>query len=322
MNAVAKLSAYAVVLALMLGGGWVVGSRAGPLSAVEPVSSVAHDEMTGEAGAGHGQEHGSGAALPSTDAPGGLAASAGGYTLEPGATSFAPGMPQEFRFHITGPDGETVRRFDVEHDKRMHLIVVRRDTASFQHVHPVMDVDGTWRIPLTLPDAGSYRAFADFVPVGGQAQTLGTDLAVAGQFTPVEHRFSRTAAIDGYEVELDGQLIPGRSSKLTLSVSKDGRPVTDLQPYLAAYGHLVALREGDLAYLHVHPDGEPGDGHTRPGPQIVFYAEVPSAGDYRMFLDFQHAGTVRTAAFTVAAWTMPTEPQPSAPAGGEHGGHS
>ena len=42
-----------------------------------------------------------------------------------------------------------------------------------------------------------------------------------------------------------------------------------------------------------------GDGVTPAGPQIQFVAEVPSAGDYRLFLDFQHDGVVRTAQFTV-----------------------
>jgi hypothetical protein len=77
--------------------------------------------------------------------------------------------------------------------------------------------------------------------------------------------------------------------------------VTDLQPYLAAYGHLVALRQGDLAYLHVHPDGEPGDGRTQAGPAIVFHTVAPSAGTYRLYLDFQHEGVVRTAELTMTA---------------------
>ena len=94
--------------------------------------------------------------------------------------------------------------------------------------------------------------------------------------------------------------------------------MTDLQPYLGAYGHLVALRQGDLAYLHVHPEGTPGDGVTPAGPAVEFVAEVPSAGTYRLFLDFQHGGVVRTAEFTVttAGASAPTgAPQP-APAGG------
>ena len=72
---------------------------------------------------------------------------------------------------------------------------------------------------------------------------------------------------------------------------RDGEPVTDLEPYLGAYGHLVALRAGDLAYLHVHPEGGRGP--------VAFRAEVPSEGAYHLFLDFKHDGVVRTAAFAV-----------------------
>jgi hypothetical protein len=95
--------------------------------------------------------------------------------------------------------------------------------------------------------------------------------------------------------------------------------VTDLQPYLAAYGHLVALRQGDLAYLHVHPEGVPGDGKTPAGPEIAFVAEVPSAGGYRLFLDLQHDGVVRTAEFTVDTAGTPAVTPPAAP--GEEEGH-
>ncbi len=131
---------------------------------------------------------------------------------------------------------------------------------------------------------------------------------------------SRTAQVDGYTVTLDGALEPGREAELTLSVSKDGKPVTDLQPYLEAYGHLVALRDRDLAYLHVHPAGTPGDGRTEPGPGITFYATVPSAGDYRLFLDFRHGDQVRTAAFTVAAGA-PAQPSASSSASAGEDGH-
>ena len=160
----------------------------------------------------------------------------------------------------------------------MHLIVVRRDATGFQHVHPEMAADGTWSLPVTLPAAGSYRAFADFTPAGGTGTVLGVDLAAPGPFEPVAHAPSRTAHVDGYTVELAGDLLPGRASPVTLTVTRDGQPVTDLQPYLGAYGHLVALREGDLAYLHVHPDGAPGDG-ARAGPQVEFVAEVPTRRD-------------------------------------------
>ena len=58
----------------------------------------------------------------------------------------------------------------------------------------------------------------------------------------------------------------------------------------------MALREGDLAFLHVHPEDQAGVA----GPEIAFQVTFPSEGRYRLFLQFAHAGGVRTTGFTVA----------------------
>jgi hypothetical protein len=316
MNTAAKLSAYGAALALVITGAYATGTAVGPLYTAA-ADSGAHGAMSGAApagdgDAGHGDTH-SGTVAEAADQPAGLASSRGGYTLTPTDPTLTPGTSEDFTFRITGPDGAPVTAFDVEHDKRMHLIVVRRDTTGFQHVHPEMAADGTWSVPLTLPAGGSYRAFADFTPTGGEGTTLGVDLAAAGAFEPVPHAPSRVAQVDDYTVELSGELVPGKDSPVALTVSRGGAPVTDLQPYLAAYGHLVALREGDLAYLHVHPEGAPGDGRTPAGPQIEFVAQVPSTGSYRLFLDFQHDGVVRTAEFTVPTGTAVPGAAPAAP---------
>lgn len=251
--------------------------------------------MSGNAHAGHGNH--AQAALP-----GGLQVSERGYTLVPAGDPVEAGRRTDFRFRITGPDGQPVTRYDVQHDKELHLIVARRDLSGFRHVHPVLGADGTWTIPLTFATAGDYRIFADFAPGGDPAGplTLGADVAVSGVYRPTPlPAASRTAEVDGYTVVLDGDLSAETGTVITLSVHKDGRPVTDLEPYLGAFGHLVALRLGDLAYLHVHPQGEPGDGVTPAGPGINFHTQAPSAGTYRLYLDFQHDGVVRTAEFTV-----------------------
>ena len=136
--------------------------------------------------------------------------------------------------------------------------------------------------------------FADFVPpADGESLTLGADLAVAGDYAPapLPRRVARPPRSTATPSPSTATWSPGEESELTLTVSRDGRPVTDLQPYLGAYGHLVALRDGDLAYLHVHPAGEPGDGTTAPGPDVALRRRPrPSAGTYRLFLDFQHGG--------------------------------
>ncbi|GAA4607897.1 hypothetical protein BJY16_006570 [Actinoplanes octamycinicus] len=310
MNTVAKLGGFGIGLAAVFTAALGLGRTVGHTPAAAPAPTHG-----GHAAAAT-------AAGPATALPAGLQISQDGYRLTPLTATLATGAPREFRFQITGPDSKPVTGYTTSHDKDLHLIVVRRDLAGFQHVHPRLAADGTWSIPLAVPAPGQYRVFADFQPVGHDGLTLGADVPAPGDYRPVPlPAAARTATVDGYTVTLGGELTPGASSRLTLSVSKDGRPVTDLQPYLGAYGHLVALRDGDLAYLHVHPDGEPGDGRTQAGPEVVFHAEVPSTGAYRLYLDFQHDGKVRTAEFTAVAGAPISTPPAAATATPTPSGH-
>ncbi|GIJ08150.1 hypothetical protein ACFFMR_30610 [Micromonospora andamanensis] len=317
MNTATKLSGFALGLAAVFGAAYGVGQLTGPVTVV----ATEHDSD----GVGHGgdvrdEEAGHGEGTAAGHLPGGLLVSDRGYTLVP------VGAPAgEFAFRITGPDGRPVTGYDVTHDERMHLIVARRDLSGFRHVHPELAGDGTWRIASPLDSPGVWRAFADFTPTGGEPLTLGVDVTVPGALTERQLPApASSATVDGYTVTLSGSPQPGRTATLTLTVDRDGVPVTDLEPYLGAYGHLVALRRGDLAYLHVHPEGTPGDGRTAPGPQVSFATEFPSAGAYRLYLDFRHRGVVRTAEFTVhvgdpGSTTGPTDEHASAEPEDGHG---
>ncbi len=298
MNTGLRITAFAAALAATFGTAYGVGGTVGAIS--PGPRGGAHGGPEGHAEAGREERGGGG---HEAAAPGGLEISQGGYTLDLKTPRLDAGERTDLRFAVVRDGtGRKVTAYRREHGKELHLILASRDLTVYRHLHPVRAADGTWSTPVTLPEAGGYRVFADFRPEGGEALTLGADLAAAGPYESAELPERNTVAVtDGYEVELDGGLTPGRAGELTLTVTRNGEPVRDLQPYLGAYGHLVALRSGDLAYLHVHPEGEPGDGRTRPGPEVSFTATAPSAGAYRLFLDFRHEGEVRTAAFTVYA---------------------
>ncbi|HEY6889807.1 MAG TPA: hypothetical protein VI300_18550 [Solirubrobacter sp.] len=271
MTVAAKLAGFAAVLALVFAGAAFAGSRID----VHPGKTAA--EKPGMAG---------------MDAPKpvrGLAVSENGLTLELARRTAPQGSPFGLAFRIVDGRGRTVRDFDVEHTKRMHLIVVRRDMSGFQHLHPTENADGTWSLPVTLADAGTYRVFADF-SVGEQPYTLADDITVDGsvrsQGLPAP---TGAVAVDGLRVALsEGATQAGRESELAFTVTRAGEPVA-IQDYLGAKGHLVALRQGDLAFLHVHPDAN----------RLRFMATFPTAGTYRLFLQFKTAdGRLHTAAFT------------------------
>jgi hypothetical protein len=279
MSAGPKLAGFAVALAVAFGGAALAGGAVGPLRdetrAPEPHGGMAAMEGAHEK-----------AAQPVR----GLAVSDRGLTLQLARTRIERGRPSTLAFRIVDRRGQIVRDFDVEHTKRMHVIVVRRDMTGFQHLHPTQAADGTWSVPVTLRDAGSYRVFADF-SANGTPHTLADDLTVDGQVrsrdlpAPVER-----VDVDGLRVTLsDGASTAGAESQLAFAVTRHGKPV-EVQEYLGARGHLVALRQGDLAFLHVHPDES----------SLRFMATFPTAGAYRLFLQFKVDGRVHTAAFTQA----------------------
>ena len=296
MTAPTKLAAFAVLMLALAGGGAIAGGAidpdrdeaAGEHTAKEPAGehgAPAPDDQGSEASGGgeHGAEAG---ASPVR----GLTVAENGRRLEVDDPELRRGRSETVRFRIVDDSGEMVRDFDVEHTKRMHVIVVRRDLEGFQHLHPEQDEDGSWSLPLELEEAGSYRFFADFSHEKEKV-TLATDLRVDGTADLEDLPAPAPVATShgGYEVRLDaGDVRRGEETDLRFRITKEGKGVQP-EEYLGAGGHLVALREGDLAFLHVHPTDDQA---------AAFGATFPTQGRYRLFLQFQHEGRVQTVAFT------------------------
>ncbi|MEV6924780.1 hypothetical protein AB0M46_09755 [Dactylosporangium sp. NPDC051485] len=326
MNAAGRLGLYAGGVAVAFGAAFATAA------AVVPDSAVAGWKSRSAASAGHGgmDMTPGNASASSLDGVRGLSLATDGLTLSPVTAPQASEVAGTLSFRVVDATGTAVTGFAPSHEKKLHLIVVRADGSQFRHVHPDMDASGTWSIPWQWAQAGTYRVFADFVPAGTRnapAITLTRTVQVAGAFTPVTQPDSRASDdVDGYHVTITGELAAGATGDLAITVTKDGRPVTTLEPYLGSFGHLVALREGDLGYLHVHAETADPAPQDRAGPTIRFAAAVPTGGRYLLYLDFQVDKQVHTAEFVLVAATGATtvtpNPGPSPSAGSNSHGHS
>ena len=268
MSAGARVGAFGALLVAIFALAVLAGRALDP--ATEAAGSADH-AASGAGDAGGHETTGAGAGL---------------RLVAQSPTTFTPGRPGRLRIRIVDGHGATLRDFETEQARRMHLVVVRRDLRRFQHLHPAQDATGAWTTTLTLPDAGVYHAFADF-QTDGERRTLGVDLFAGGRFEPLALPApSNAATTDGYDVSLrdDGSIV-------RFTVGRGGKLLADLQPYLGARGHLVVLREGDLAYEHVHPASTDG---------LAFAIDDLQPGRYRLFLQFRHGDRVHTAAFTQA----------------------
>ncbi|MFI9248696.1 hypothetical protein [Streptomyces sp. NPDC053069] len=232
----------------------------------------------------------------------GLSDTQDGYRLTSKEATLPSGKQTAYRFTVTGPDGRPVTGFALDQTKRMHFYAIRSDLTGFQHIHPTMAADGTWTAGVSSLPPGSWRLFASFTPNTGAGRgkdfVLSRTVTVPGNAarTPLPAPATSTQA-DGYTVTVKGEPMAGMAHPLTVSITKDGKPVTGLEPYLDTYAHLTAFHEGDAAFAHLHPTTKVTGDHG--GPDLTFHAELPVSGNWRLFLQFQIGGKLHTAALTL-----------------------
>jgi hypothetical protein len=286
--------------AAVLAGVAVLGTACGTSSS-PGMSGMHHSAAAApSSSASSGTMPGMGHDMPVGD---GLTATASGLHLAPAATVLPAGRPTVLRFQILRSDGRPVTAFEPDQTELMHLYLIRSDLTGFQHVHPSMAGEGTWSAQLASARPGSYRAYTTFTAKqatgGGVPLVLSQPLTVLGTAVPASLPApAASTQVDGYTLTVGGQPMAGMSSTLTVTVARDGRPVTDLQPYLDTYAHLTAFHAGDLAFAHLHPRGTVSGDHG--GPRLSFEALLPKPGGWRLFVQFQTGGRLHTAAITLS----------------------
>src|ERR671919_1639234 len=226
------------------------------------------------------------------------------------------GKPTHLSLVITEQKvGEPIKQFDIIHDKLMHLIIVNsEDLSHFAHIHPRLDKQtGIFHITHTFAKAGKYKMWIDVKPKDGMQQIL-TAFAFNVEGQPIHspakiaHEQTRVKNVDAegqsYQISLNcepEQLVAGRNVKMTFEIrDASGKPISNLEPLMAAGGHCVIIDADSREFLHVHPAEEIAEdvASWRGGPSISFLANFPKPGLYRAWGQFQHEGRLITADFT------------------------
>lgn len=209
------------------------------------------------------------------------------------------GQPTRLAFTPQQADDAAVPvPLDVVHEKKIHLIIVSKDLSQFYHEHPEYTAQGSYEAQYTFAKGGEYVLFQDYTPTGAGHQLGRQPLTVQGPaYAPVKFRTDNmTWKKDGYAATLAFDKAPavGQPLAMKINITKSGQPVTDLENYLGALGHVVVISEDTEQYLHVHPTAQ-----ADKGPAIGFNTSFEKPGLYRVFLQFNHAGRIHTSDFTI-----------------------
>lgn len=196
------------------------------------------------------------------------------------------------------------------HTQKIHLLIVDPSLQDYHHEHPVpTDNPGEWSFTFTPKLSSSYRIFADIVPVANIVQEYAVaDLPGSGPAQPIPPHPENVlkSKAGGYEfnlkfLTLNGQPpAAGQVETMSVTITKDGKPVTTLEPVMNTFAHAVGFYEDYATVLHLHPiGGDILDPEARGGPKIEFKFYAPKAGYLRLYCQVLIGGEMIFAPFDI-----------------------
>lgn len=255
-----RLGAFALLLVGTFGTAYAVGEK-----------------LPGHSHGGAGHSHSHAGMNMGTPVPAGF--ENGGYQLV--TDGVRDGVAA---FHLNDSAGNPVTDFTEAHGAILHTIIIRPDLSDFNHVHPIPGDDGSWSVEM--PSSGPWHIVFDSTPTSASGPIVVS--ANLDDEVPVE---PKPLPPPNDTVEVDDMVITRTGFNFAFE-SADGGEVTGLEPYLGQSAHLVAIRQGDLAYTHLHPSADMEG-------MFMFGGGIAEPGTYRLFLQFGRNGDVITVPFTV-----------------------
>lgn len=187
---------------------------------------------------------------------------------------------------------------NITHEKVLHTLVYDSALKEFQHVHP--EFDGKyWKVKLNFSVDGSYWIWAQGELKGdGYEFSAFNNISVSGgqasnPLPPVLGDI-RYGILGNSKVTLSkNKLQAGKMAMLDVTFTRTDGSQPQIEPYLGAFAHIVAVASDGDSLLHVHPmnGSKPNQG--------MIHATFPREGDYRLWIQFIDGGSLKTIPLSV-----------------------
>jgi len=260
-------------------------------------------------------------------------------------------------WHRTRPD-TVMTNLIPDHGHLMHLFLIRVPQMDrFYHLHPELTSGSTNAFTIDLPQvpAGHYQVFADIVRESGFPDTMvaeidlpnvpgvsltgdnseasthpiPNDASLSSSNTDVTEKGDIDTLSDGYRMVWERGPVPLSANHFVWLRFRledpQGKPASDVEPYMGMAGHAEIIRSDRSVFAHVHPDGSvamaaleltqknpytPAIGNgsammamqmplpmVKMSPEVSFPYGFPKAGEYRIFVQIKRAGHIETGVF-------------------------
>jgi hypothetical protein len=217
--------------------------------------------------------------------------------------NLAPNQPINLVIDIQDSSGKPINKFEIFQEKIMHLIVVSDDLRFFDHIHPDYKENGRFEVTANFPESGRYTLFSDYKPAGNQETVSLMNITIPGTVPLPKNleKFTKTKTFSDTKVNLnvsEKSIKAGQDVTLSFDLKdNNNQPIKDLQPYLGEKGHLVIIKSSSPLttsdYIHAHALKNTAEG------KIEFHTQFARSGTYKMWMQFNRSGKIKTADFWV-----------------------
>lgn len=218
--------------------------------------------------------------------------------------NLVPNQPVNLVINVQDPAGKSIDKFDIFQEKLMHLIIVRDDLGTYDHIHPTYKGNGRFEVSANFSSPGDYSLFSDYKPSGQKEAISLMQVKIPGSVPLPKslEKFEKTKVLSNAKVNLNvanKNIQAGKEVTLNFDIkdAANNQPIKDLEPYLGERGHLVIVKSSSPLtvsdYIHAHALKNSPDG------KIEFTTSFPQAGTYKLWMQFQRNGKVDTADFWV-----------------------
>jgi hypothetical protein len=235
------------------------------------------------------------------------------------------GTPETITISIRDAWGKPVQELAMTHERIMHVVIASRDFTVFSHIHPEdfgpittrMKKTAQYSVHYTFPKSGRYIIGIDFgIKDRPYSKHFVIDVAGGAAMGAPVNDFTRQKKFGNYDVTLTTApetIAAGKETTLIYRFNRDGAPVNDLEPYIAAVMHVAVISADLKQFIHEHgllPGMAPMGMHelrmmhemSLPrafGPEIKVPVTFPAAGIYEIFGEVKHKGKVIVTHFMV-----------------------
>jgi hypothetical protein len=217
------------------------------------------------------------------------------------ADQLTAGKPISLKLELKKAGGQACPKLK---DKDTNLLIVGHNNKDFQRIKPIQVSPGNLSASVIFPHDGEFNCCLQFTTIDGKNYSVVTPLKVGSGMVALAKMSPdtlKTKEVDGFLFQLmdaPEQASDKLISMPTFRITKDKRPVSNIEPIDGKAGYAVFVKEGGKKFLRAIPVTNQSANKLFQQP-LMFHVKIDEPGIYSMWTQVKIEGALHTVEYVL-----------------------